>query len=156
MDSTNQAYVYTDGSCNNKTRDAGGYGVVIIYKGEVFKISGGSYNETTSQRMELLAVIKALKKTKGLDCNVIIHSDSQYIVNSVNEGWLHRWEREDFIGRPNSGLWREFLLHYNEFDKGQVIMKWVRGHNGNHYNEMADELARKGAGSDKKIKDIFG
>ena len=134
----------------------GGFGVVIIYDGSVYKISGGSYTDTTSQRMELLAVIRALRKVKKLGCFCIVHSDSQYIVNAVNEGWLFRWESEDFVGRPNAGLWREFLNIYKQFQKGVVVIKWVRGHNGNHYNEIADELARKGANSQKKLKDLFG
>jgi len=95
--------------------------------------------------MELMAVIAALKKLKELECMATIFIDTRYIVDSVNQKWLFRWEKDNFKDRKNSGMWKVFLELYRHFDDGDIILKWVKGHDGNEYNEMADRLAWRGA-----------
>ena len=82
--------VYTDGACSGNP-GKGGYGAVLIYKGVRKEISAG-YEKTTNNRMEVLAVIEALSALKE-PCNVTLYSDSKYVVDAINKGWMEKWEK---------------------------------------------------------------
>ena len=143
--------VYTDGSCNAKTR-FGGFGFYIQYKNDHICISfeKGSfgYSNTTTSRMELRAIIKALQ-TVNLDFarHILLISDSQYTINSINNGWVFRWERDLFDGRKNADLWKEFLKEYRRVSQNNTIMFiHTRGHGKGKEcyqkgNDIADQLA---------------
>lgn len=88
--------------------------------------------------MELLAVIVALEALKIEPSEVTIYTDSQYVVNAVNKGWLNDWVKKRFKGKKNQDLWMRFLQVY---PKHQVRFIWIKGHNDNPWNERCDELA---------------
>ena len=103
-------------------------------------ISGGEAN-TTNNKMELLAVINALKLLK-YSCKVTVITDSQYVVNAFNNGWIYNWERQEFLNRKNSDLWKE-LLQLSRIHS--ITFRWIRGHSGHHYNELCDSEAQRQA-----------
>lgn len=142
--------IFTDGSCYAKTRK-GGYGVFMQFKDGQFVVAEKSiskgYSNTTISRMELKAIIVGLKNitVKGL-YPIIVISDSEYTVNSINEGWVINWERENFLGRKNADLWREFLNIWRTFPEGIVKFIHTKGHSKGktpfkYGNAKADELA---------------
>lgn len=133
--------IYTDGACSGNP-GAGGYGVVMIFDGIEKELKDG-FVKTTNNRMELLAVIVALNSLKSR-CDVTLYSDSKYVVDAVNKGWLVNWEKKNWKhsnpdGVPNKDLWKQLLDVLNKQD---VTFVWVKGHNDNKYNERCDELAR--------------
>jgi ribonuclease HI len=136
--------IWTDGSANNKNHNKGGFGVVIKYKDEVREYYGGRYDQTTSSRMEILAVIRALETVKP-NFKVIIHSDLEYLVKAFNCGWLKGWSEDYFQTCKNPDLWSHMWKLYNSFPKGNVKFIHVRGHKGIIENEMCDILAKAGA-----------
>lgn len=142
--------IYTDGSANNGSHDKGGYGIVMI-NGTIKQFAGGQYVNTSSARMELLAVIKALNKCQVGD-EVLVYSDNRYVVDTLQQRWLFKWIHENYRGRKNKDLWKQF---YNEYKRlqGKVTLKWIRGHKGDRYNEVADRLARIGSQREKIIID---
>lgn len=122
----------------------GGYAAVILKDGKVEKELTGSYSLTTNNRMEASAVVHALEylERKGIK-NVVIYSDSEYVVNSVND-WIHSWVRKpNFGNKKNEDIWRTVLSLKKKFKSVRMI--WVKGHNGNKWNEYADELAGEAA-----------
>lgn len=142
--------IYTDGSCNNGTGNSGGYGIVMV-NGTVKKYCGGSYINTTSARMELLGVIRGLAKCEVGD-RVEVYCDNSYVVNTIDKGWIFRWSIQNFKQRKNKDLLKQLLAQYNRLER-RVKLKWIRGHNGHEYNELADQLAYRGAHRETKIKD---
>ena len=141
--------IYTDGSAlGNPGR--GGYGVVLISPPYRKEISAG-YSCTTNNRMELLAVIVGLEALKHDGCNVTIYSDSQYVVNSVEKGWVFGWAKKGFKNRKNSDLWRRFLSVYS---RHHVKFVWVKGHADIAENERCDRLAVAAAGGANLLEDI--
>lgn len=141
---------WTDGSANNSTGDSGGYGIVLV-NGSVRHFCGGCYINTTSARMELLGIIRALHKcTPGDD--VIVYCDNQYAVNSLAKKWIFRWEKQGWQSRKNGDLLSQLLEQYRRLS-GKVKLKWIRGHSGNEYNVLADALARRGAMRLVRIRD---
>jgi|JI9StandDraft_1071089.scaffolds.fasta_scaffold00044_114 ribonuclease HI len=147
---SNKITIYTDGSAVNGTHDKGGYGIVFI-NGSVRQFAGGQYSHTTSARMEVLAIVKALEKCKPGDI-VTVYSDNEYAVNTLQKKWIFKWVDENFRGRKNKDLWRSFYIQYQRLHC-KVTLKWIRGHDGNEYNEIADRLARIGSKRVKIIKD---
>lgn len=145
-------YIYTDGSCNNKTKDKGGYGVVIKKDNNVKKLWNGSFKNSTSSRMEIMAVLSALNYLGSQPDSATIFCDNQYVVNAFNKNWLWKWEMEQFQGRKNADMWQKILYFYDRL-KCPITFKWVKGHNNNYYNELADHLAKKGSELDKIIYD---
>ncbi len=139
--------IYCDGACSNNqsSNNVGGWGVVMKYKQHVKELSGGERN-TSNQRMELTACIKALEEIKSKDKSVEIHSDSAYLVNCIHQRWYERWQRNGWKNvkkQPveNRDLWERLLELLPQFD---VQFKKVQGHAGIELNERADELARQG------------
>ena len=132
--------IYTDGACSGNP-GPGGWGAVLIYNG-VEKQLSGSEKETTNNRMELSAVITALKALKE-PCNVTLTTDSKYVCDAINKGWLNSWQKNSWKKadkKPvlNIDLWQELLPL---LDKHRVEFIWVKGHNGHKYNEICDKLA---------------
>ena len=138
----NKVEIYTDGACSPNP-GVGGWGAVLIY-GEHRKEMSEGYIKTTNNRMELLSVVASLEVLKREGLDIEITSDSKYVVDSVNKGWVFNWEKSNFKKRKNDDLWRRFLIEYR---KHSIEMIWVRGHNEHPLNEECDKLAvetRKG------------
>ena len=128
--------IYTDGAASGNPGQ-GGYGAVLLCNGQSKELSAG-YVRTTNNRMELLAVIVALEALTQENCNVQIFTDSEYVVNAIEKGWLFQWERIAFKKKKNPDLWLRFLKVYR---RQKVKFNWVKGHAGNLYNERCDQLA---------------
>ena len=144
MDREDTVTMYTDGACIGNP-GAGGYGVLMLAGGRRKELSGG-YRRTTNNRMEMMAVIEGLRALKR-GGHVTVYSDSQYVVNAVNQGWAERWRangwRRNKVERAlNPDLWDELL---DQLDRHDVDLQWVRGHSGNPGNERADALAVRAA-----------
>lgn len=136
-----EVVIYTDGACSFNP-GPGGYGAILLYRG-VEKIVSGGEKDTTNNRMELLAVINALKALKER-CKVTLYSDSAYVVNAIQNDWLFSWYQKgwktaDKKPVKNQELWEELLrlLSYHE-----VQFVKVKGHTDNVYNNRCDEIAR--------------
>tara|TARA_B110000211_G_C14084697_1_gene556152 strand:+ start:2496 stop:2963 length:468 start_codon:yes stop_codon:yes gene_type:complete len=139
--------IYTDGSAKGNPGN-GGYGVVLLSGGFQKNLSQG-YVLTTNNRMELLAVITGLESLKR-SCEVMVYSDSKYVIDSVEKRWVFGWEKKGFKGKKNPDLWKRFLKIYKQH---QVKFTWVKGHAGNKYNEVCDVLAVTAAESKNLIPD---
>jgi ribonuclease HI len=131
---------WTDGACSGNP-GPGGYGVVLTWNGHRKELSRG-FRKTTNNRMEILAVIAALESLSE-PCEITIHSDSQYVVNAVEQGWARKWRANRWMRNKkeaalNPDLWERLL---DLLPKHKVRLDWVRGHDGNLENERADELA---------------
>jgi ribonuclease HI len=146
-----QITIYTDGSSRGNP-GPGGYGTILMTGNHRKELAEG-YRLTTNNRMELMAVIKALEALKKPGMHLTIYSDSQYVVKAVNEGWLRNWLRIDFKGKKNRDLW----LKYNTLAKSHhVKFVWVKGHADNPLNNRCDELATTAAdGKDLLIDEGF-
>ena len=139
-----EVVIYTDGACSGNP-GPGGWGAVLLYGEKIKEISGGEA-ETTNQRMELTAVIQALKVLKVSGWKVTVYSDSAYIVNAFAQKWIDKWlkngwknsKKEDVA---NQDLWKE-LIELGKINR--VEIKKVKGHSGDRWNERCDELARSG------------
>ncbi len=133
--------IYTDGACSGNP-GPGGWGAVLIYGNHEKEISGGE-KDTTNNRMELTAPIKALQQLKE-PCLVHIYSDSAYLINAFQKKWIDKWQRncwQTASKKPvgNKDLWEQLI----KLDKVHKIL-WhkVAGHSGDHYNDRCDELAK--------------
>ena len=132
--------MYTDGAAKGNP-GPGGYGTVLKAKvnGQMHRkeLSEG-FRLTTNNRMELLAVIKGLEAIKKPDSEVIIYSDSKYVVDAIQKGWIWSWAKKNFAKKANPDLWMRLIPLYK---KHRVEFKWVKGHAGIPENERCDELA---------------
>jgi ribonuclease HI len=128
--------IYTDGAARGNP-GPGGYGVVLMSGKHRKELSGG-FKLTTNNRMELLAVIVALEALKQKESNVTIYSDSKYVVDAVEKGWVFNWVKKSFKDKKNADLWRRFLKIY---PKHKVKFVWVKGHANIPENERCDQLA---------------
>jgi|TARA_B100000401_G_scaffold392535_1_gene299860 ribonuclease HI len=142
-----EVIIYTDGAAKGNP-GKGGYGTVLISGNHEKRLSQG-YILTTNNRMELMAVIIGLEALNQ-KCNVTIYSDSKYVVDSVEKGWIFGWEKKGFKDKKNPDLWKRFLKTYRNHN---VKFQWVKGHAGNKYNEMCDQLAVQAAESSNLLKD---
>ena len=137
----NEVTIYTDGACSGNP-GKGGWGAILIYAEEERYISG-SKKLTTNNQMELTATIEALKAISK-PSNIALYTDSQYVKNGITS-WIFNWKKNGWKTankKPvaNKDLWIE-LEKYVDFHS--VNWFWVKGHSGDHYNEIADELAVK-------------
>jgi ribonuclease HI len=135
-----QVIIYTDGACEPNP-GPGGYGVVLIYGSSRKELSDG-FCYTTNNRMEILAIIKALEALKQ-PCRVTLYTDSRYVVDTMTLGWAKRWKANNWMRSKkeravNADLW-ERLLELSE--QHNVEFRWVKGHAGNQENERCDKLA---------------
>ena len=128
--------IFTDGASSGNP-GPGGYGA-ILRSGKYYKELSEGFRKTTNNRMELLAVIKALEALKNPNQTVTIYSDSKYVIDAIEKRWLQGWLAKGFKDKKNKDLWLRYLdvskLH-------QINFSWVRGHNGHPENERCDELA---------------
>ena len=137
--------IFTDGAARGNP-GPGGYGVVLI-SGKHRKELAAGFRKTTNNRMELLSVIVGLETLKYPGSEVVIYSDSKYVVDAVEKGWLFGWEKKQFKGKKNADLWMRFLAIYRQH---KVTFKWVKGHAGIPENERCDQLAVQ-ASMDKEL-----
>jgi ribonuclease HI len=132
--------IYTDGACKGHP-GAGGWAAILECDGYEKELCGGE-KSTTNNRMELTAAIEGLKALNR-PCRVVLYSDSQYLVNAINKGWLESWKskgwrKADKSPVLNEDLWRSLDALLSKYD---VEFIWVRGHDGHAYNERCDALA---------------
>lgn len=142
--------IYTDGACSGNP-GAGGWAVVIAYKDKV-KLLSGNFEETTNNKMELVAMLKSLEyiSEKGFS-NVEVYSDSAYVVNAINENWIVKWKMNQWVNSKkedvkNRNIWESIYWYLNvKFPKigSSVRIMKVKGHNGNTLNEIADMRAKE-------------
>lgn len=133
--------IYTDGASRGNP-GPGGYGVILISGSNKQELSQG-YKLTTNNRMELMAVIAGLEALKKEGLKVVIYSDSKYVVDAVEKGWLNTWIATNFKGgKKNRDLWLRF---YHLSKKQFLQFIWVKGHAENPYNNRCDELATDAA-----------
>ena len=134
--------IYTDGACSGNP-GPGGWGAVIVDENKKQNNISGRVNDTTNNRMELMAPIMALKKIRS-KADVVIFTDSTYVKNGITE-WIKKWEKNGWKStnkKPvkNKDLW----IKLNDLcQKNKVVWKWVKGHSNNKYNDLADELATR-------------
>ncbi len=129
-------YLYTDGACSGNP-GPGGYGVVLRCGDREKEMSDG-FEQTTNNRMELLAVIVGLEAIKWERADVQVVSDSKYVVDAVSKGWLWKWVKTDFAKKANPDLWKRFIEVYNRHN---VTFNWIKGHAGHPENERCDAMA---------------
>ena len=132
--------IYTDGACSGNP-GPGGWGAILMYNGAQKEISGAN-NETTNNIMEITAVLEAIKLLKE-ECEVKIYSDSAYVVNAFNQGWIYNWMKNNWRTAnkepvKNKELWEEL---YSLIQKHKVEFIKVKGHSDNEYNNRCDFLA---------------
>lgn len=138
----NLVEIYTDGACKGNP-GVGGWGALLRYAGHEKEICGGE-KLTTNNRMELLAVIRALESLNR-HCNIRLHTDSQYVQKGISE-WIHSWKQRgwrtaDKKPVKNDDLWRRLDELAAQHD---IEWRWVKGHAGHDGNERADKLANRG------------
>ena len=145
--------IYTDGAAKGNP-GPGGYGVVLkaTVKGKMLRkeLSEG-FKNTTNNRMELLAVIKGLEALKNQGSQVVIYSDSKYVVDAVEKGWIWNWQKKGFKNKANVDLWQRFIPL---FERHKVKFQWVKGHAGVPENERCDQLAVAAAEGDNLESDV--
>jgi ribonuclease HI len=134
--------IYTDGAASGNP-GPGGFGVVLISGRHRKEISQG-YELTTNNRMELLAAITGLEALKSENCLVTLYTDSRYVADAIEKGWIFGWEKKGFKGKKNPDLWRRFLVVYR---KHKVRVEWIKGHAAISENERCDSLAVKASKS---------
>lgn len=133
--------IYTDGACSGNP-GVGGWGAILMFNGHE-KECGGYDKQTTNNRMELFAVIMALRQLKE-PCDVEIYTDSAYVADAFNKNWITQWEAAEWktSGKnevKNQDLWKALLM---EKEKHQVVFVKVKGHSDNEYNNRCDHIAR--------------
>ena len=141
--------MYTDGASRGNP-GPGGYGTILMWKGNIKELSAG-FKRTTNNRMELMAVIAGLEALKKKEVRLKIYSDSQYVVNAVEKGWLKNWIATDFKGgkkTKTSGFGSPELA-----DNHRIQFHWVKGHATNPHNNRCDELATMAADGNHLIDD---
>jgi len=141
--------IYTDGSSRGNP-GPGGYGAILMYGNHRKELSQG-FRMTTNNRMELMAVIEGLKAINNNNIPVQVFSDSQYVVNAIEKGWLKNWIKTNFKGgKKNSDLWMQYHAIAQSLS---IKMIWVKGHADNPYNNRCDELATSAADSTDLLVD---
>lgn len=152
IDTKKNVEIYTDGACSGNP-GKGGYGVVLKFGDATKELSQG-FKLTTNNRMEILAAVKGLEALK-YPCNVKLYSDSKYLVDSVNQGWIVKWQKNNWMrtkSEPakNVDLFKRLL---NLLEIHSVEFIWVKGHAGHPMNERCDELGVNAYNGDNLIDD---
>ena len=151
--------IYTDGACMNNPGPGGWAAVIITPHGKNLTVRGRDPT-STNNRMELTAAVKGLQRlqrldhliSEPLDLPVILHSDSKYLTDAFNQNWLRRWKKNDWktgMGKPvsNRDLWEELLLLA---EQRNITWQWLKGHSGNYFNDLCDQIATEEAQMAKK------
>ena len=153
MASQDKIIIYCDGACsgNQYPTNAGGWGAILQHGGLLKEIHGGEL-DTSNQRMELTACIKALEQLKSGKYSIEVYTDSAYLVGCINDKWYINWQKNGWNNsekKPvaNRDLWEKLLGLLSLY---KVVFIKVAGHSGNALNERADELARQGVEKSKK------
>ncbi|MGB0366495.1 MAG: ribonuclease HI [Flavobacteriaceae bacterium] len=137
-----EIHIYTDGSALGNP-GPGGYGIIIEWVGkEYMKEFSRGFKYTTNNRMELLAIIEALEMLKLSPMDVLVFSDSKYVIEAIEKKWIFSWQKKNFKGKKNPDLWKRFL-EINAQHK--VRFQWIKGHNNHPQNERCDYLAVQAA-----------
>ena len=145
-------YLYTDGSSLGNP-GPGGYGFILELAGMSYtKEFSQGFVRTTNNRMELLAVIVGLETLKKAPLEIVVYSDSKYVVDAVEKKWVFNWEKKNFKDKKNPDLWKRFLTIYR---KHTVHFQWIKGHNKHRQNERCDQLAVQAAKGKNLIPDTF-
>ena len=140
--------IYTDGACKGNP-GKGGIGFILIDQSKKTLSGSQGYKNTTSNRMELTAAIIALQLLK-YRCEIILYTDSKYLADSINKGWLEKWLSDPcFMNRKNEDLWKK--LHA-EIQKHEITIRWIKGHSNNAYNNLVDLLASCACNNNHTIK----
>ncbi len=134
--SSSEVHIYTDGAASGNP-GPGGFGIVMLY-GQLRKEISQGFKHTTNNRMELMSVIIALEHLKKEGTHARVFSDSKYVVDAINQGWLKNWVIKNFKGIKNIDLWKRMLP---VLQRHQVTFVWVKGHANNVENNRCDELA---------------
>lgn len=135
-----EVVIYTDGACSGNP-GPGGFGTLLIYKSREMEISEG-YSLTTNNRMEIMAAIRGLEALNEA-CSVTLYSDSKYLVDAIEKGWLEKWRANNWMRNKNeaalnSDLWKRLMV---QLEKHNLKFIWVKGHAANPGNERCDALA---------------
>lgn len=153
-----EVMIYTDGSARGNPNGPGGYGTILSYtdsKGiEHRRELSGGYKKTTNNRMEMMAAIVGLEALLR-PCQVVLYSDSQYVVNAFNQHWIDNWQKKDWKRGKNEpvknvDLWKRLL---KAMEPHEVEFRWIKGHAGHPENERCDELAVEAATSGNLAED---
>lgn len=134
--------IYTDGSCYWKTKE-GGIGIYFLDSNKAFH---KGFSNTSTDRMEIIAFLYAIKNIKNIPCHVEIKLDNQYVTNSINEGWVYEWERSNWCARKNADLWKKALKEIRKRNKVKFKITWIKGHQKDltnddaFYNALVDRL----------------
>lgn len=140
--------IFTDGASRGNP-GPGGYGVLLFW-GNTSKELLQGYRRTTNNRMELMAVIAALQALTRKGLHIVVHSDSSYVVNAVEKGWLQNWIKTGFKGKKNADLWMQYARLAKDHN---VRFVWVKGHADNIYNNRCDQLATFAADNGPWLED---
>jgi ribonuclease HI len=146
---SNDITIYTDGASSGNP-GPGGYGVVLKYGRHRLELSEG-FRLTTNNRMELLAVIAGLEALKKQSSNVVVYTDSKYVADAVEKGWIFQWESKAFKKKKNPDLWIRFLKIYR---KHNVRFVWIKGHDSNPENELCDKMAVDASKKNNLAEDV--
>ena len=147
----NEIKIFTDGASKGNP-GPGGYGVILSF-GNYYKELSAGFRKTTNNRMELLAVIVGLEALREKKYPVIVYSDSKYVVDSVNKGWVWNWQKKGFKKKKNIDLWKRFIPLHKKYNLKFV---WIKGHSGHTENERCDEMAVASAeGPDLQVDEGF-
>lgn len=142
--------MYTDGASQGNP-GPGGYGVILKFKDAVKELSEG-FRLTTNNRMELLAVIRGLEAIKKDGISITIYTDSRYVVDSVEKGWIWGWQKKNFANKANPDLWQQYIPLHHKF---KPKFMWIRGHAGHPENERCDYLAVQAASGTRLLTDDY-
>jgi ribonuclease HI len=149
MQKNPEIIIYSDGASRGNP-GPGGYGIILKFGPHRKELSQG-YKLTTNNRMELMAVIVGLEALKAKECQVTVYTDSKYVADAVEKGWIYNWVNKRFKGKKNADLWLRFLEVYK---RHKVKFIWIRGHSDNPDNERCDQLAVQAALQDNLFEDI--
>ena len=136
--------IYTDGSARGNP-GPGGFGTILRYGKHEKELSGG-YRRTTNNRMELMAVIAGLEALKKEGLVITIYTDSKYVCEAIEKGWIYGWMKKGFAGKKNADLWTRLMRAYA---RHKVKLIWIKGHAGHPENERCDVLATTAADGHK-------
>ncbi|WP_298148742.1 ribonuclease HI [Flavobacterium sp.] len=144
--------IFTDGAAKGNP-GPGGFGVILAQEGTThYKELSGGFRLTTNNRMELLAVIVGLEHIRIENAEVLVVSDSKYVVDAVMKGWVFGWVQKGFKDKKNPDLWKRFLQVYR---RHRVTFQWIKGHNAHPQNERCDALAVAAAMKPNLPADVY-